>query len=91
MKHWIERFDDLAKREYLIASIAAQKILELVVRQEKTATGLGWLTEHAALKQCLHAKIRSKPTFHLQDCQHALILIGKGTGIAGLVAHFSQR
>ena len=41
MKHWIERFDDLAKREYLIASIAAQKILELVVRQEKTATGLG--------------------------------------------------
>ena len=82
-------------REYSIASIPAQGILELVVRQEKTATGLGlgsgWLTEHAALGQRLHAKIRSNPSFHLKDAQQALILIGNGTGISGLVAHLAQR
>lgn len=95
LKDWIERFDDLAMREYSIASIPAQGILELVVRQEKTATGLGlgsgWLTEHAALGQRLHAKIRSNPSFHLKDAQQALILIGNGTGISGLVAHLAQR
>ncbi len=34
---WILGFDDLAIREYSIASIPEQKIVELVVRQEKTS------------------------------------------------------
>jgi len=92
---WILGFADLAIREYSIASIPEQKILELVVRQEKTATGLGlgsgWLTEHAVLGQMIAAKIRSNPAFHLKAAQQPLILVGNGTGIAGLVAHLSQR
>jgi sulfite reductase (NADPH) flavoprotein alpha-component len=92
---WIQRFDELAIREYSIASIPKQSILELVVRQEKTATGLGlgsgWLTEHALLGQAIVAKIRSNPTFHLKPTHKPLILIGNGTGIAGLVAHLAQR
>ena len=92
---WILGFADLAIREYSIASIPEQKILELVVRQEKTATGLGlgsgWLTEHAVLGQRIAAKIRSNPAFHLKAAQQPLILVGNGTGIAGLVAHLSQR
>ncbi|OTG67763.1 sulfite reductase subunit alpha [Acinetobacter sp. ANC 4470] len=92
---WILGFDDLAIREYSIASIPEQKIVELVVRQEKTATGLGlgsgWLTEHAVLGQLMSAKIRSNPSFHLKPNHKPLILIGNGTGIAGLVAHLSQR
>ena len=92
---WILAFDDLAIREYSIASIPEQKIVELVVRQEKTATGLGlgsgWLTEHAVLGQMIAAKIRSNPAFHLEPNHTPLILIGNGTGIAGLVAHLSQR
>ena len=92
---WIQRFDELAIREYSIASIPEQSILELVVRQEKTATGLGlgsgWLTEHALLGQAIIAKIRSNPAFHLKASQKPLILIGNGTGIAGLVAHLAQR
>lgn len=92
---WILSFADLAIREYSIASIPEQKILELVVRQEKTATGLGlgsgWLTEHAVLGQMIAAKIRSNPAFHLKAAQQPLILVGNGTGIAGLVAHLSQR
>lgn len=92
---WILAFNDLAIREYSIASISEQKILELVVRQEKTATGLGlgsgWLTEHAILGQMITAKIRSNPAFNLKQNYKPLILIGNGTGIAGLVAHLAQR
>ena len=92
---WIQRFDKLAIREYSIASIPEQGIIELVVRQEKTATGLGlgsgWLTEHAVLGQTIIAKIRSNPAFHLKPIHKPLILIGNGTGIAGLVAHLVQR
>lgn len=92
---WIQRFDELAIREYSIASIPEQSILELVVRQEKTATGLGlgsgWLTEHALLGQAIVAKICSNPAFHLKPTHKPLILIGNGTGIAGLVAHLAQR
>lgn len=92
---WILAFDDLAIREYSIASIPEQKILELVVRQEKTATGLGlgsgWLTEHAVLGQMITAKIRSNPSFHLKASKQPLILVGNGTGIAGLVAHLAQQ
>lgn len=92
---WVQRFDDLAIREYSIASIPEQGRIELVVRQEITATGLGlgsgWLTEHALLGQAIIAKIRSNPAFHLKPIHKPLILIGNGTGIAGLVAHLSQR
>ncbi|NNH36719.1 sulfite reductase flavoprotein subunit alpha [Acinetobacter sp. NIPH 2377] len=92
---WIQRFDELAIREYSIASIPEQGCVELVVRQEKTATGLGlgsgWLTEHALLGQAIVANIRSNSAFHLKPIHKPLILIGNGTGIAGLVAHLSQR
>ena len=37
------------------------------------------------------AKIRSNPAFHLKQNHKPLILIGNGTGIAGLVAHLSQQ
>ena len=92
---WIQRFDDLATREYSIASIPEQGCVELVVRQEKTATGLGlgsgWLTEHTVPGQTIIAKIRSNPAFHLKASHQPLILIGNGTGIAGLVTHLAQR
>ncbi|MGE8559578.1 MAG: sulfite reductase subunit alpha [Acinetobacter sp.] len=92
---WVQRFDDLAIREYSIASIPEQGNVELVVRQEITATGLGlgsgWLTEYAVLGQNIVARIRSHASFHLKPTQKPLILIGNGTGIAGLVAHLAQR
>ncbi|OTG76614.1 sulfite reductase subunit alpha [Acinetobacter sp. ANC 4169] len=94
-KDWIQRFDNLAMREYSIASIPEQGNVELVVRQEITATGLGlgsgWLTEYATLEQNILARIRSHPSFHLKASHQPLILIGNGTGIAGLVAHLVQR
>lgn len=45
---WLEHFDRLPKREYSIASLPENGLIELVVRQQQTETGLGlgsgWLT-----------------------------------------------
>ena len=92
---WLEHFDRLPKREYSIASLPENGLIELVVRQQQTETGLGlgsgWLTAGLQHNQPLQAYIRNNPGFHLQHHPQPLILIGNGTGIAGLVAHLKQR
>ncbi|MDM1019132.1 sulfite reductase subunit alpha [Acinetobacter sp. VNK23] len=92
---WLEHFDRLPKREYSIASLPENGLIELVVRQQQTETGLGlgsgWLTAGLQQNQPIQAYIRNNPSFHLQHCPQPLILIGNGTGIAGLVAHLKQR
>ena len=79
----------ISAREYSIASIASDGVLELIVRQERQADGhlglgSGWLTEHLALGDVLSARLRRNPSFHLPDEPAPLILIGNGTGLAGL-------
>ena len=92
---WLEHFDRLPKREYSIASLPENGLIELVVRQQQTETGLGlgsgWLTAGLQHNQPIQAYIRNNPSFHLQHHPQPLILIGNGTGIAGLVAHLKQR
>ena len=92
---WLEHFDRLPKREYSIASLPENGLIELVVRQQQTETGLGlgsgWLTAGLQHNQPIQAYIRNNPSFRLQHCPQPLILIGNGTGIAGLVAHLKQR
>ncbi|WP_151788634.1 sulfite reductase subunit alpha [Acinetobacter ursingii] len=92
---WVQRFDRLPSRDYSIASIPEQGYVELVIRQQQTEHGLGlgsgWLTAALAMGENISAKIRSNPSFHLVQQQQALILIGNGTGIAGLMSHLHQR
>ncbi|MCU4481702.1 sulfite reductase subunit alpha [Acinetobacter ursingii] len=92
---WVQRFDPLPSRDYSIASIPEQGYVELVIRQQQTEHGLGlgsgWLTAALAMGENISAKIRSNPSFHLVQQQQALILIGNGTGIAGLMSHLHQR
>ena len=92
---WLEHFDRLPKREYSIASLPENGLIELVVRQQQTETGLGlgsgWLTAGLQHNQPIQAYIRDNPSFRLQHHPQPLILIGNGTGIAGLVAHLKQR
>ena len=92
---WLEHFDRLPKREYSIASLPENGLIELVVRQQQTETGpglgSGWLTAGLQHNQPIQAYIRNNPSFHLQHHLQPLILIGNGTGIAGLVAHLKQR
>ncbi|MGB4074224.1 PepSY domain-containing protein [Pseudomonas sp.] len=79
----------LAAREYSIASLPSDGELELIVRQERHADGSlglgsGWLTEGAALHGQLLARVRRNSGFHAPDDARPVILIGNGTGLAGL-------
>lgn len=79
----------LAMREYSIASIASDGQLQLLVRQEchpdgRLGIGSGWLTEHAALGSAISLRVRRNSGFHLPAEPCPLILLGNGTGLAGL-------
>ncbi|MGE8363083.1 PepSY domain-containing protein [Pseudomonas sp.] len=76
-------------REYSIASVAADGVLELIVRQERRSDGhlglgSGWLTEHLADGGQVLGRVRRNSGFHLPDDERPVVLIGNGTGLAGL-------
>ena len=79
----------LNMREYSIASIPEDGVLQLIVRQERHADGSlgigsGWLTEHAPVGSSINLRVRRNSGFHLPAEPCPLILIGNGTGLAGL-------
>jgi sulfite reductase (NADPH) flavoprotein alpha-component len=83
-------------REYSISSIAAQGKLELMVRKTvrpdgQLGLGSGWLTHHTAPGDLVQLRIRSNPGFHPPATPAPMILIGAGTGLAGLRAHLLHR
>ncbi|MFG1463185.1 sulfite reductase flavoprotein subunit alpha [Xanthobacter sp. DSM 24535] len=86
----------LPHREYSIASIPEDGRLELLVRQTRTpdggyGLGSGWLTRHADEGAMIDLRIRPNPAFHGPEDDRPLILIGNGTGLAGLRAHLKRR
>lgn len=86
----------LPHREYSIASMPQDGGLELVIRQThypdgRLGIGSGWLTQYAALQQPIAVRIRENAAFHPPAQDIPLILIGNGTGIAGLRAHLKAR
>ncbi|MDO4683669.1 MAG: sulfite reductase subunit alpha [Lautropia sp.] len=84
-------------REYSIASIPADGRLDLLVREEKRADGSpglvsGWLCTELMPGATLDLSIRPNPGFHQKPNRHRpLILIGNGSGMAGLRAHLRER
>jgi sulfite reductase (NADPH) flavoprotein alpha-component len=79
----------IAAREYSIASIAQDGVLQLIVRQEihpdgSLGLGSGWLTAQAELGASISLRIRRNSSFHLPGEPAPLILLGNGTGLAGL-------
>jgi len=79
----------LAARDYSIASLPSDGVLELIVRQERHADGSlglgsGWLTEYLPLHGQLLARLRRNSAFHAPADGRPLILIGNGSGLAGL-------
>ena len=85
----VEALIPIAPREYSIASIASDGVLELIVRQERHADGSlglgsGWLTAHLAVGACVSLRLRRNSGFHLPTAPGPMILIGNGTGLAGL-------
>ncbi len=90
------RLKPLPHREYSIASIPADGRLQLLVRRMARPDGTpglgsGWLCEYAAPGERIQLRVRSNPGFHPPAAERPLILIGNGTGIAGLRAHLRAR
>lgn len=89
--------DTQRPREYSISSIPADGRVHLLVRQERREDGSlglasGWLTEHAAIDTAITLRLRPHNNFRLGDnADRPMILIGNGTGLAGLRSHLKAR
>ncbi|MEB1527830.1 sulfite reductase subunit alpha [Xanthomonas sp. WHRI 7945] len=87
----------LPHREYSIASMPSDGALRLLLRRALRADGTpglgsGWLCDEAPIGAEIALRLRPNPNFHPPaDPARPLILIGNGTGIAGLRAHLRAR
>lgn len=96
LERWVDTLQPLPHREYSIASVPAERRLDLLVRRQLGADGQpglgsGWLCEYAPLDGTIALRLRANPSFHAPDANRPLILVGNGTGIAGLRAHLAAR
>jgi sulfite reductase (NADPH) flavoprotein alpha-component len=84
-------------REYSVASIPADGRVHLLVRQHRKADGSlgwasGWLTTQARPEDRIPLRLRPHSGFRLGDnAAWPLILIGNGSGLAGLRGHLRAR
>lgn len=86
----------LPHREYSIASLPSDGALHLLVRLMRRTDGTpglgsGWLCTHARPGDSIALRIRPNPNFHPPAAETPMILIGNGTGLAGLRAHLKTR
>ena len=91
-----DRLEPLPHREYSISSLPADGLLQILLRRLLRADGTpglasGWLCDHAPIGADIALRVRSNPNFHGPDPDRPMILIGNGTGMAGLRAHLKQR
>lgn len=91
-----QRLTALPHREYSIASLPGDGGVELIVRLMTRADGApglgsGWLCRHAPIGAAIEARVRVNRSFHAPEATRPLILIGSGTGLAGLRAHLKAR
>lgn len=85
----IDALVPIGTREYSIASIASDGVLQLIVRQHRhtdgsLGLGSGWLTEVLPLQGSPSLRLRRNSSFHLPVAPAPMLLIGNGTGLAGL-------
>ncbi len=90
------RLPALPHREYSIASVPADGGLDLLVRQMRhpdgrVGLGSGWLCRWAEEGGEIALRVRDNPAFHGPDWTTPMILIGNGTGLAGLRGHLRER
>jgi len=86
----------LAARDYSIASVPSEGGLALLIRLMSHPDGTpglasGWLTRTVEVGGEVPVRIRTNSGFHAPGAETPLILIGNGTGIAGLRAHLVGR
>jgi sulfite reductase (NADPH) flavoprotein alpha-component len=86
----------LPHREYSIASIPEDGAIHLLVRLMRRpdgspGIGSGWLTGHAPIGAPVRLRVRTNTNFHVPDDARPMIMVGNGSGIAGLRALLKQR
>ena len=96
----VERLEGYGAREYSIASLPDCGRMELLVRKAvkddgSLGLGSGWLTETSDPGGVIKLRLRPNPNFQpppvRENGDNSQILIGAGTGIAGLRAHLFWR
>ncbi|MGE0094129.1 MAG: sulfite reductase subunit alpha [Alphaproteobacteria bacterium] len=86
----------LPHREYSVASLPVDGRLELLVREMRhpdgrLGLGSGWLTAHVPVGGAVALRVRENRGFHAPEDGRPMILIGNGTGLAGLRTHVKAR
>ncbi len=84
------------ERDYSLASLPAEGKASLLIRQTRRpdgslGVGSAWLTTQAEPGGTVRARLRSNVGFHAPDDARPMILIGNGTGIAGLRSLLVER
>jgi sulfite reductase (NADPH) flavoprotein alpha-component len=87
---------ELIQREFSIANSADTGRIELLVRCMRTENGQagvasGFLTARLPLGDAIPLRVRRNPSFHGPTDDRPVLMIGNGTGIAGLRAHLHRR
>ncbi len=87
---------EVTTRDYSIGSLPPDGRIELLVRQVRLedgrlGLGSGWLTSGVSIGEHSWLRVRSNTAFHPPDPRRPLLLIGNGTGLAGLRAHLKAR
>lgn len=84
-------------RDYSIASVPQDGAVHLLVRRARRSDGSlgiasGWLTQGAEVEASVMVRVRAHAGFRIGDnANRPLILIGNGTGLAGLRGHIRGR
>jgi sulfite reductase (NADPH) flavoprotein alpha-component len=91
----VERLEWLGSREYSIASLPEDGRMELLVRKVmkqdgSLGLGSGWLAQGCPAGGIVSLRLRPNPNFHSPG-DGPQILIGAGTGMAGLRVHLKHR
>jgi sulfite reductase (NADPH) flavoprotein alpha-component len=92
----LDRMPRLPHRQYSIASIPQHGSLDLLVRRVvhdsgRSGIGSAWLTQHAEVGAEIALRVRGNRHFHPPEDDIPMILIGNGTGLAGLRSHMQAR
>lgn len=92
----VDTLRPLPHRDYSIASLPDDGNLQLLLRRVIRPDGTpgicsSWLCDHLPLNGEVELRIRTNPNFHLPEMSRRMILIGNGTGIAGLRGHLKAR
>ncbi|GAA6185748.1 flavodoxin domain-containing protein [Aliiglaciecola sp. NS0011-25] len=93
---WLSSLVPLPNREYSVASAHHENVLKLIVRLQtspdgKPGIGSGWLTQFSKIGDISKGTIRANSRCHIKSAIRPLILIGAGSGLAGLRAQLAQR